>query len=506
VNPILQEVQYIAPVLIIVGAGLAIMLIDAFAGKGRKEYLGWIALLGIAGAMALTAAFWGEPGQTVGRALFEGMFVVDNYSLFFNVLFLSCAAVTILLSMNYLAEHDMSHGEYYVLILFAVSGMMVMGAAGNLVTLFLGLETMSISTYVLVGFRRHSDRSTESAMKYFLLGAFSTGILLYGIALLYGATGTTDFQGIARALNDARLVSDPYFIAGTMLVLVALGFKVASVPFHMWAPDAYEGAPTSVTGFMACAVKSAGFAALVRVLTTVFGQKGVAVGDHGWFWLLVVLCVLTMSLGNLVAIAQRSIKRMLAYSSIAHAGYLLLGLLATATLGQGAASTVLFYLFAYSFTVLGAFGVVLLFERKGRDEPLKLTDLSGVGYRHPLAGFAMTVFLLSLAGVPPTAGFFAKFYLFRAAVQAGGAGTTVMYTLVVIALLNSAAAAYYYLRVVVYMYFREPEGEVPILRSPLTTFALVVALLFVLAIGILPDLYLGLGEKATASLSLFGSL
>lgn len=506
-SAILQDLQYSAPLLVVVGLALTLLILDAFAGAGRRTWLGWISLLGIAAAMALTGAYWGEAGKPVGRALYEGMFYVDNFSLFGNLLFLACAAITVLFSMHHLEAHEMGHGEYYPLLLFAVTGMMVMAAAGDLVTLLLGLETMSISTYVLVGFRRKSDRGAEGAMKYFLLGAFSTGLLLYGVALIYGATGSTGFQAIARALAARpALLQDPYLVVGVGLLLVAFGFKLATVPFHMWAPDAYEAAPTAVTGFMSCAVKAAAFAALIRLFTTVFGQKGLAVGPHGWFTLVAVASVLTMTVGNLVAIAQKSVKRMLAYSSIAHAGYLLIGLLASVQIGKPAASSMLFYLFAYAFTVLGAFGVVLLLEPKGREEPLRLDELSGIGYRYPLAALAMTLFMVSLAGVPPTAGFFAKFYLFRAAIQAGVQDVTMMYTLVVIALLNSAAAAYYYLRVVVYLYFREAAEETPILRSPTATFALVVAFLFVLAIGILPDPYLGLGDKAMASLGLFGKL
>jgi NADH-quinone oxidoreductase subunit N len=507
-SAVLQDLQYIAPMLLVVGMGLTLMLVDVFAGAGKKDYLGWISLVGIAVALGITAAYWGEPGKPVSRLLFDGMLVVDNYALFMDVLFLICAALTILLSMHYLRHQEMEHGEYYVLILFAVAGMMVLAHAADLVTLFLGIETMSIPVYVLVGWRRGSERSTEGSLKYFLLGAFSTGILLYGIALIYGATGTTSFQEILKLLEGNKaLLDNSYLVVGVALLLVALGFKIAAVPMHMWTPDAYEGAPTSVTGFMACAVKAAAFAALIRVFTTVFAHKGLALGPHGWFTLVAVASVLTMTVGNLVAIAQKSVKRMLAYSSIAHAGYLLLGLLATVEIGAGAASSVLFYLLAYSFTVLGAFGIVLLFERQGNDEPLKLDDFAGLGYRHPLAGLALTLFLLSLTGVPPTAGFFAKFYLFRAGIQAGAADATVMYTLVVLALLNSAAAAYYYLRVVVYMYFHEPEGEAtPILRSPAAIAALVIAFVAVLLLGILPDPYLGMGEKAMASVGLFAKL
>jgi NADH-quinone oxidoreductase subunit N len=503
----LQDLGYLAPMLLVVGLGLGLMLVDVFAGKGQKDYLGWISLVGIAVALGIIAGSWGEAGKPVGRLLFDGMLVVDNYSLFMDVLFLLCAALSILLSMHYLRRQEMEHGEYYVLILFAVAGMMVLSHAADLVTLFLGIEIMSIPVYVLVGWRRGSERSTEGALKYFLLGAFSTGILLYGIALIYGATGTTSFQEILKLFDGNKaLLDSSYLVVGLVLLLVALGFKVAAVPMHMWTPDAYEGAPTSVTGFMACAVKAAAFAALLRVFTTVFAHKGLALGPHGWFTLVAVACVLTMTVGNLVAIAQKSVKRMLAYSSIAHAGYLLLGPLATVELGAGAASTVLFYLLTYSFTVLGAFGIMLLLERPGSDEPLTLDDFAGLGYRYPLAGLALTLFLLSLTGVPPTAGFFAKFYLFRAGIQAG-AGDPIFYTLVVIALLNSAAAAYYYLRVVVYLYFHEPEGEaVPILRSPAATAALVIAFVAVLLLGILPDPYLGLGEKAMQSVGLFARL
>jgi NADH-quinone oxidoreductase subunit N len=504
---ILQGLQFSAPMLVIAGLAIAVMLIDAFAPAGRRDFLGWVSILGIVASMGVSIAYWGEAGQPVGRLLFSGMFVVDNFSLFFNIIFCACAIITILFSMPYLEKHKFAHGEYYALVLFALCGMMVMGAAGDMLSLFVGLETMSLSTYVLVGFRRGSDRSAEGSMKYFLLGALATAILLYGVALLYGATGSTSFQGIAKAIQTkANLLSDPYLVVGFLLVLVAFAFKVGSVPFHMWAPDAYEGAPTSVAAFMACAVKAAAFAALIRLFATVFAAKGLAVGPHGWFKLMTVLCILTMVVGNLVAIAQKSAKRMLAYSSIGHAGYLLLGLLAVAQSGNAAASTVLFYLFAYSFTVLGAFGVVLMLEREGRDEPLRIADFAGLGARHPYVALAMTIFLLSLAGVPPTAGFFAKFYLFRAGIEAGAAGATMLYTLVVLALLTSAAAAFYYLRVVVYMYFRDAEGEAPILKSGAVTLALVIAVVAVIVIGVLPDPYLSLGQKAMSSLSLFGSL
>jgi len=504
---ILQSLQYSAPLLVITGLALAIMLIDAFAPKGRRDFLGWIALLGIGAAAAITFSFWGDAGKPVARALFSGFFIVDNYSLFFNLVFLACAAITLLLSMHYLEEHKIAHGEYYALILFAVVGMMAMASAGDMLSLFVGLETMSISTYALVGFKRYSDRSAEASMKYFLLGALSTAILLYGIALVYGATGATGFQAIAKALSaNANLLQDPYLLVGLVLILVGLAFKAAVVPFHMWAPDAYEGAPTSVAAFMSCAVKAAAFAALIRLFTTVFAAKGLVVGPHGWFKLLSVLAILTMIIGNLVAIAQRSVKRMLAYSSIGHAGYLLLGILATAQLGSGAASTSLFYLFAYSFTSLGAFGVVLLLEKAGREDPIRLADFAGVGHRHPFVGVAMTIFLLSLAGVPPTAGFFAKFYLFKAGIEAGLGGATMMYTLVIVGLLTSAAAAFYYLRVIVFMYFKDAEGETPISRSPTATLALVLAIIGVLAIGILPDTYVKMGETAMSSLALFGQL
>lgn len=504
---ILQGLQFSAPLLCIAGLALAVMLIDAFAPKGRRDFLGWISLLGILAAAGITLAFWGEGGKPVGRALFNGFYVVDNYSLFFNLVFLVCGALTMLLSMHYLEKHKIAHGEYYALILFAICGMMTMGGAGDMLSLFVGLETMSISTYALVGFKRHSDRSAEGAMKYFLLGALSTAVLLYGIALVYGATASTNFQEIAKAIGgNAKLIEDPYLLVGFVLILAALAFKVAAVPFHMWAPDAYEAAPTSVAAFMSCAVKAAAFAVLIRLFSTVFAAKGLAVGPHGWFTMLSVIAVLTMVVGNLVAIAQRSVKRMLAYSSIGHAGYLLVGLLATAQLGSGAASTVLFYLLGYSFTALGAFGVVLLLEKEGRDEPLRLVDFAGLGYRHPFAGAAMAIFLLSLAGVPPTVGFFAKFYLFKAGIQAGVGGATMMYTLVIVALLTSAAAAFYYLRVIVYMYFREPEGEGHFLRSPAATLALVLAVLGVLVMGLLPDPYIAMGETAIKSLSLFGTL
>jgi len=413
--------------------------------------------------------------------------VLDNYSLFLKAIFLVTAGLTILMSIRFLKVEGFEHGEYYILLLFATVGMMFMASAADLIIVFLGLETFSLAIYVLAGFFRTNPKSNESSLKYFLLGAFSAGFLLYGIALIYGATGTTNLKGIHDFLRRADLFTDPLLLIGMGLLIVGFGFKVASVPFHMWTPDVYEGAPTAVTAFMAVGPKAAGFAAFLRVFLYSLSSL-----QTDWVWILWVLAVLTMTLGNLVAIAQKNIKRMLAYSSIAHAGYILVAMVAGTELST---ASILYYLLAYAFMNLGAFAVVILYGRKG-EENILVSDYSGMASRYPLLAAVMAVFMFSLAGIPPTAGFVGKFYIFSAAVKAGYVG------LAIIGVLNSALSVYFYLRVTVMMYMRSPDKEPAggLDFSPGMVIALLIAVFFTLQMGIFPAHYLNLARQSILSL------
>jgi NADH-quinone oxidoreductase subunit N len=379
------------------------------------------------------------------RALFEGMFVHDGLTVFFTILFCAVGVVSVLFAWNYNKRTRIGQPEFYSLLLTSVLGMVVMAASNDLITIFLGLELMSLSLYVMVGFRRNLLESNEAALKYFLLGAFASAFLLYGIALLYGATGTTNLQKIGDFLGDTPLRGQPLILVGSLLVFTGFLFKVAAVPFHMWTPDAYQGAPTSVTGFMSAGAKAAGFAALLRIL-----MRALPTLQHDWQPLLSVVAMLTMTVGNVTALLQNNVKRMLAYSSIAHAGYILVALAAGGRDGSAAA---VFYLAAYSFMNLGAFALLTMMGR-GSDEPVLVSDLAGLGFRQPLAGLALTLFMVSLGGIPPTAGFMGKVLVFGSAVKAG-----LVWPLVVVGVLNSVVSVFYYLRITVALYMREPEGE-----------------------------------------------
>jgi len=379
------------------------------------------------------------------RALFEGMFVHDGLTVFFTLLFCAVGVVSVLFAWNYNKRTRIGQPEFYSLLLTSVLGMVVMAASNDLITIFLGLELMSLSLYVMVGFRRNLLESNEAALKYFLLGAFASAFLLYGIALLYGATGTTNLQRIGDFLGDTPLRHQPLVLAGSLLVFTGFLFKVAAVPFHMWTPDAYQGAPTSVTGFMSAGAKAAGFAALLRIL-----MRALPTLQHDWQPLLAAVAMLTMTVGNVTALLQNNVKRMLAYSSIAHAGYILVALAAGGRDGSAAA---VFYLAVYSFMNLGAFALLTMMGR-GSDEPVLVSDLAGLGFRQPLAGLALTLFMVSLGGIPPTAGFMGKVLVFGAAVKAG-----LVWPLVVVGVLNSVVSVFYYLRITVALYMREPEGE-----------------------------------------------
>ncbi len=476
------DLYLIAPEIIMTAFGFLVLLIDVFTPRAEKKgYLGIICLIGIILAFLFTLPQFGFV-----KSGFGGMFTSDGFSLFFKLLFLIIAFLTILISMGYVQREGIEFGEYYALILFSTLGMMLMSAGTHLITLFLGLETMSISIYILTGMMREDRRSIEAAMKYFLLGAFATGFLLYGIALLYGATGSLHLKEVGSYIASKNLLKNPMLMMSLVFLTIGFGFKIASVPFHMWTPDVYEGAPTSITAFMATGVKAAGFSALVRVFFSALpGFK------PDWTSIMWLIAVATMTVGNIVAISQENIKRMLAYSSIAHAGYILVAFVAGNDLGT---SGILFYLMAYAFMNIGAFTVVILLGKKGEENTL-ISDYAGIGFKYPLLSAAMTIFLLSMAGIPPLGGFMAKFYVFSAAVESK------FYWLVIIGVLNSAVSVYYYLRVTVLMYFRESEREITGLQfSPALVFALIVAVVGTLYMGIFPSNVLSFAQRSIAGL------
>jgi NADH-quinone oxidoreductase subunit N len=418
---------------------------------------------------------------------FAGGYTLDRFALFFDVLLCLAASLTLLMSMDYLQQIDAHGGEYYALILFATAGMMIMAAASDLIVIFLGLEVMSIAVYVLAGIWRRNLRSIEAALKYFLLGAFATGFLLFGIALLYGACGSTALAAITAKLTVVTGPERTLALCGVGFLIIGFGFKVAAVPFHAWTPDVYEGAPTAVTALMAVGVKAAAFAAFARVFLHHFAALA-----PDWSNVLWVLAALTMTVGNVIALAQRNIKRMLAYSSIAHAGYILVGLVAA---GEAGGAAILYYLLVYGIMNLGAFAVVIALGRRGVPNE-NLDDYAGIGFTHPFLGFCMSVFMLSLAGVPALAGFTGKFYLFSAAVQAGYVG------LALIGVLNSVVSMYYYIGVSVKMYMADPVREIPaIAERPYVFATLLVTVFGTVLLGIFPSWAFELARSAFKSLS-----
>lgn len=463
------DIGPIMPEIVLACAALAILMLELVLK--RKET---IAVLSIAAAALVTLTMTGSEGTTFG-----GMFVSDPYAMFFKLIFLSSLILSILISVKYIAVEKVNFGEYYALLLFATLGMMIMASAGDLIVLYLGLELMALSTYVLAGFIRHDKRSNEAAMKYFLLGAFASAMLLFGISIIYGITGTTDLRAIAEHISKGS--PSAYLTLSLIFLICAFSFKVAAAPFHMWAPDVYEGAPTSVTAFMSVGPKAAGFAAMGRVFLVAFAPVQI-----DWVRILIPIAILTMAVGNILALSQSNIKRMLAYSSIAHAGYALLGLIAGSSEGLAGMMN---YLLIYAFMNIGAFAVIVLLRSEGfRGE--EITDYEGLSKSHPLLSALMLVFMFSLTGIPPTAGFMGKFYIFLAAVNAG-------YTwLVVVAVLFSAVSAYFYMRIVMYMYMREPKGEVRLSASPAINIALAITVIAVLVIGIIPGKVIELAKTA----------
>ena len=436
--PIEINWQLLMPELVITLTLIIVLVFDLFDSIS-KTVLGWMTIVGA--GIALWVSIQMHQAGTVGTQ-FNEMFKVDNFSLFFNIIFLVSTILVALISMSYLDRADRKQGPYYLLILLATLGMMLMAAGNELIIVFLGLELMSLSLYVLAGYFRESPASSEAGMKYLLLGAFASAFFLYGIALIYGGAGTTSVPEIAAAITADD--KSPLLLAGMFLLVVGFGFKVAIVPFHQWAPDVYEGAPTTIAAFISAGPKAAGFAAFLRIFMEALPNLQVE-----WSGVLILLAMLTMTVGNVIAIAQTNIKRMLAYSSIAHAGYVLIGL--TAANNDGISSAML-YLLIYCVMNIGAFGAVIL-AKTADGESLMISDYAGLGTRKPLLAMFMSVMLLSLAGFPPTAGFVGKFYIFKAAVGAGHIW------LVIIGAINTAISAFYYLRVVVTMYMREPEEE-----------------------------------------------
>lgn len=429
----------LAPPLIVIGTALLVLLFDLAVTD--KRVLGYLGLVGVVIAAGVSIAMGPRPATT-----FQAMAISDGYALFFNLVFLATAGLSILIAIDYLERHDLQRGEYYALLLFSASGMMLMAAATDLIVVFLGLEIMSVALYILAGFNWRQLASAEAAMKYFILGAFASAFFLYGAALTYGATGTTNLNQIGLWLSGGN--SDPMALVGLGLLLAGFAFKVAAVPFQWWTPDVYQGAPTSVTAFMSVGAKGAGFAALIRVLRSGFGDSAYTAD---WALAAAVLAVLTMTFGNLAALPQKDVKRMLGYSSIAHAGYILVGVAAASESGVRG---VLFYLLAYAFMNVGAFAVASALERRGEFSTTQ-RDYAGLSQREPLLAVAMTVFMLSLTGMPPLVGFWGKLFVFRAAVEAG------MSWLAIVGVINSAVSAFYYLGVVVQMYMRAPAEYSP---------------------------------------------
>ena len=456
----------LAPVLVLSVFAMLVLVLDLWGGR-NKSLLVFTSLVGL--LMTAISAFAKHP---IPAYSFNDSYVVDHLSLFFICIFTISSALAILLSVEYNEREGIRAGEYYALILFCTVGMILLASSTDMIMIFLGIEIVSICLYVLAGIRRNDQRSNEAALKYFLLGAFATGFLLYGMTLVYGSTGSTNLFKIAEFVKNPSAQSNPLLMMGLVLLVIGFGFKVASVPFHMWAPDVYQGAPTPVTAFMAVGPKAAAFAAFFRVFADAFPEM-----SSSWEMLLSIIAVLSMFVGNLGAIMQTNIKRMLAFSSISHAGYILMAVIAKNSLGS---SSLLFYMLSYTFMTFGVFGIVIILGRKG-EENLEIKNYSGLAYKHPVIALSMTIFLLSLGGLPPFAGFVAKFYLFSAAMQEG------LLTLVIIAVLNSAISFYYYLKVVVFMYMKEPEAEFKISLTPITLFVILIGVIGTINLGIFPN-------------------
>ncbi|MGD0201523.1 MAG: NADH-quinone oxidoreductase subunit N [Bryobacteraceae bacterium] len=478
--PVASEYFRVLPEIILAGVGVLIMLLEPLTGRRRKHRLGYIAVAGF--AAALVPAVLGE--WTPGPA-FSGMVAIDGFAVFFRVLVILAGLLVALASSSYLRREEAESGEYYALLMWSVAGQCVMVAANELIVIFIGLEISSIASYVLAGFLRRERLANEAAAKYFLLGSFATAFLLYGIALIYGGAGSTNLLAIRHAISTPGGAPGLLVAASAALIFVGLAFKISAAPFQMWAPDVYQGAPTPVTAFLSAGPKAAAFAILLRVYMTAFLPV-----SAWWEPIVWVSALLSMVVGNFAALLQTNVKRLLAYSSIAHAGYVLVAVAAHSPVGTAAA---MFYLAAYAFMNLGAFLLVAWFSRRG-ERYVNIDDFAGLAWRQPVAASLFTLFLLSLIGVPLTGGFFAKFYVFKAALDAN------LIWLTVLGLLNTAVAAYYYLRILVVMWMQEPaEATADLPPVPLgTKLALWVSALAILLLGIFPTAVLSYAIHAAA--------
>ncbi|MEX2347891.1 MAG: NADH-quinone oxidoreductase subunit N [Balneolaceae bacterium] len=474
----LGDIQAFLPGVITAVAGLVVIVVESFKKESPLNF--WITALSLIAALVVSVQALGTNLDTA----FSGMLVYGGPVAFGNMVILAGAVFCVFISEDYLRGIGHYYGETYAMILFATSGMLTLAGSNDLITLFVGLETMSICLYVMAGLVKDEKSGAESALKYFLLGAFSTGFLLYGMALLYGATGTTSIPEIGAAAS-----TDPLFLAGTALLLIGFLFKISAVPFHMWTPDVYQGTPTTLTAYFATASKAATFIAFILVLSRALPvMEGL-----NWQLVLSVIAIITMVFGNIIALVQDNVKRMLAYSSVAHAGYALVGLAAGTFEGY---SAVLFYLFAYTIMNIGAFGVIAYYERNKGLDFNQVQNLAGLGYKEPLMGISLSVFLFSLAGIPPLVGFVGKYYVFAAAINAEMVG------LAIVGVLASAASVYYYLRVMVYLYFREEHQPIQ-LFSPTLLYKGTIAILAILTLyyGVEPLLP---GEGLMDILNTFG--
>ncbi len=473
-----EDLYRLAPELVLCAFGILIMLADPFVA--RKRAMGWLAFTGTLGALGSIRCMALHRGPA-----YSGLIHADDFSIFLHCVVVGVAALAILASFSYLDREQLERGEYYALILFATAGMGILAGADELVTAFVGLEMSSISTYILAGFRRNAPKSNEASLKYFILGSFATAFFLYGIAMVYGATGTTRLEVVQAAVAGGQ--SNTTLLAlGLAMIFVGLGFKVVAAPFQIYTPDVYEGAPTPVTALLSSGPKAAAFAIMLRVFITGFGDV-----NHLWFWAIWVAAALTMCVGNFAALVQTNVKRMLAYSSIAHAGYILVAFAASTALGVAA---VLFYLAAYALMKLGAFTVVSQLGGTG-ERRLEIKDYAGLGIQQPWMAACFSLFLLSLLGLPATGGFLGKFYAFKAALDSR------LVWLVVLAAINSVVGAYYYLRVIVAMYFWDPQKEyAPLSASPTVTVVLFLAAAGTIYLGLFPTRVMDFATSSALSL------
>ena len=469
-----------------------LLIVDLWIPKGRKELTAWLAIGGLAFALVATLFIYRTPGVA-----FNGMFVADQFSGFLNVVVLLTAIISILLSIDYLKRTDMERGEYYVLLLLTTAGIMFMSSANDLTVIFIALELLSIPLYILAAFRTPELKSEESGLKYFILGSFSTAFFVFGAAMLFGASGTTSLPGILDAVGRALAgegSSVVLLLLGAGLIVVGLGFKVAVVPFHMWTPDVYEGAPTPVTAFMSVGAKIGGFAALLRILLVALPAFVITEGTTVATWqnVLWIIAALMLITGNIVAVSQQNIKRLLAYSSIAHAGYILMAVAASGSpgVGEDATRAALIYMLAYAFTNLGAFAVVIAIE-KDDGSGTTLADFKGLSRSRPLLAFVMAVFMLSLTGIPLTAGFIGKWVVFQATLEAG------LFTLAIIGVLTSVISAFYYVRVIVNMYLEDGEGDPAEAATPYVQWAIYISFAGTVLLGIVPTLITALSDPVT---------